>query len=82
MGIALSSIPHRIQVSDDRKYLSIGQLCERYSVSRMWVERRLRDPNLPLPQPHRFGGPKSARRWTVADIEAWERARAKINEGR
>ena len=80
MGVALSLIPHRIAVSDDDSYMLIGEVCEHFRCSRMWVTRKLADPILPFPQPIKFGGPTSARRWKRADIEAWELARIKINE--
>lgn len=56
MGTALASIPKRIIVSDDDAYMTIGEVCERFRVSRSWVERKLRDEVLPFPQPLQFGG--------------------------
>jgi predicted DNA-binding transcriptional regulator AlpA len=80
MGIALSTIPHRIAVSDDSGYMLIGDMCEHFRCSRMWITRRLADPILPFPKPIQFGGPTSARRWRTADVIAWEIERAKFNE--
>jgi predicted DNA-binding transcriptional regulator AlpA len=74
---ALSTITHRIRVSDDARYLTIGQVRERFSVSDMWVWRYMRQHG--FPQPVQFGGPTSARHWLLADIENWERERAKKN---
>jgi predicted DNA-binding transcriptional regulator AlpA len=74
---AVATIPHRIAVSDDDGYMLIGEVCERFRCSRMWVTRRLADPILPFPKPIKFGGPTSARRWRRADVLAWEVARAK-----
>jgi hypothetical protein len=34
---ALSTIKHRIRVSDDGRFLTIGQVRERFGVSDMWV---------------------------------------------
>jgi hypothetical protein len=59
---AVATIPRRIAISDDRQYVTIGQLCERYSCSRMWIERRLKAGVLPFPKPLKFGGATSARR--------------------
>jgi predicted DNA-binding transcriptional regulator AlpA len=82
MGVALLSVPQRIRTSDDAEYMLIGELCERFRCSRMWIERKLRDPLLPFPQSVRFGAKTSARRWRRADVLAWEIERAKISEGR
>jgi predicted DNA-binding transcriptional regulator AlpA len=81
MRIAFSSVSHRIIVSDDDAHMSIGEVCERFRVSRSWIERELRDDVLPFPQPLQFGGKTSARRWRRADVIALEIARAKINGG-
>jgi excisionase family DNA binding protein len=81
MRVAFSSVPHRIIVSDDGAYMSIGEVCERFRVSRSWIERKLRDDVLPFPQPLQFGGKTSAIRWRRADVTALEIARAKINGG-
>jgi predicted DNA-binding transcriptional regulator AlpA len=72
---ALSTITHRIRVSDDARYLTIGQVRERFGVSTMWVWRYMRQHG--FPQPVQFGGPTSARHWLLADIETWECERAK-----
>jgi predicted DNA-binding transcriptional regulator AlpA len=58
----------------------IGEVCEHFRCSRMWVERKLRDPTLPFPKPIKLGGPTSARRWRRADVLAWEVARIKLSE--
>lgn len=76
----VSTIPHRIAISDDDSYMLIGEVCEHFRCSRMWVARKLADPILPFPKPIQFGGPTSARRWQRADVLAWEVARIKLNE--
>ena len=76
---AIATISRRITISDDRQYMTIGQLCKRYSCSRMWIERRLKAAVLPFPKPLKFGGPTSARRWRLSEVEAWEVARAKLS---
>jgi excisionase family DNA binding protein len=76
---AVSSIQKRVVVSDDDSYMTIGEVCERFRVSRSWIERKLRDDVLPFPAPLQFGGKTSARRWRKADVIAWEIERAKIN---
>jgi predicted DNA-binding transcriptional regulator AlpA len=81
MRVAFSSVPHRIIVGDDDAYISIGEVCERFRVSRSRIERKLRDDVLPFPQPLQFGGKTSASRWRRADVIAPEIARAKINGG-
>jgi predicted DNA-binding transcriptional regulator AlpA len=73
-----STIPHRIRVSDDVRYLTIGQVRERFGVSAMWVYRYMRDHG--FPKPVRFGGKTSARHWLLSEIEEWERERAKRYE--
>jgi predicted DNA-binding transcriptional regulator AlpA len=73
-----SAIPHRIRVSDDVRYLTIGQVRERFGVSAMWVYRYMRDHR--FPKPVRFGGKTSARHWLLSEIEEWERDRAKRYE--
>jgi predicted DNA-binding transcriptional regulator AlpA len=72
---ALSTIKHRIRVSDDTRYLTIGQVRERFGVSDMWVWRYMRQHG--FPKAVQFGGPTSARHWLLSDIESWERERAK-----
>lgn len=78
MRVLLSSIPRRIVVSDDSSYVTIGELCEHFSCSRMWIERRLRDAVLRFPTPYRFGGKTCARRWLRSEVAEWETARAKL----
>jgi len=57
----------------------IGDVCEHFRCSRMWVERKLADPVLPFPKPTKFGGATSARRWKRRDVLEWERERAKLS---
>ena len=71
---AVSTIKRRIDVSTDSRYLTIGQVRERFGVSDMWVWRHMRGQG--FPKPVQFGGPTSARHWLVADIEEWERSKA------
>jgi predicted DNA-binding transcriptional regulator AlpA len=78
---AISTLPRRITISDDGNYMLIGEVCEHFRCSRMWVERKIKDPVLPFPKGVKFGGPTSARRWRRADVLAWEIARAKMSEG-
>jgi predicted DNA-binding transcriptional regulator AlpA len=71
--LELTTSTHRIRVSDDVRYLTIGQVKRRYGgVSDMWVHRRLREG---FPKPVRFGGPTSARHWLITDLEQWEHER-------
>jgi predicted DNA-binding transcriptional regulator AlpA len=72
---AVSNLRHRIEVSTDTRYLTIGQVRERFGVSDMWVYRHMRTHG--FPKPVRFGGKTSARHWLLSDIENWERERAK-----
>lgn len=74
---ALSSTQRRIEVSADSRYLTIGQVRERFGVSDMWVWRHMRDHD--FPKPIQFGGPTSARHWLISDIEHWERDRVRQN---
>ncbi|HEX7232402.1 MAG TPA: AlpA family phage regulatory protein [Candidatus Binatia bacterium] len=68
---AVSTIKRRINVSTDARYLTIGQVRERFGVSDMWVWRHMRSHG--FPRPVQFGGPTSARHWLLTDIEHWER---------
>jgi predicted DNA-binding transcriptional regulator AlpA len=72
---AVSTLRHRIEVSTDTRYLTIGQVRERFGVSDMWVYRHMRTHG--FPKPVQFGGKTSARHWLLSDIENWERERAK-----
>jgi predicted DNA-binding transcriptional regulator AlpA len=73
--LELTTSTHRIRVSDDVRYLTIGQVKRRYGdVSDMWVLRHMADHG--FPKPVQFGGPTSARHWLLTDIENWERAHA------
>ncbi len=66
---------HRYRVSGDVRYLTIGQVRERYGVSAVWIWRYMRQHD--FPKPVQFGGPTSARHWLLSTIESWERERAK-----
>jgi excisionase family DNA binding protein len=79
MCVALTSVPDCIIVSDDDAYMTIGEVCKRFRVSRSWIERKSRDDVLPFPKLLQFGGKTSARRWRRADVIAWKVERAKIN---
>jgi predicted DNA-binding transcriptional regulator AlpA len=61
---------HRVVVSDDARYVTIGQLCEPFQCSRMWIEWRLRHSN--FPKPIKFGQGPWARRWLLSEVEQWE----------
>jgi predicted DNA-binding transcriptional regulator AlpA len=76
----VTAIPHRIRVSDDARYLTVGQVRERFGVSDMWVWRHMRHHG--FPSPIQFGGPTSARHWLLADIEQWERSRTVTSRAR
>lgn len=80
VSTTLSTIPRRISVSDDDSFMLIGDVCEHFRCSRMWITRKLTDPFLPFPKPIKLGGATSARRWRRADVLAWELARAKLSE--
>jgi predicted DNA-binding transcriptional regulator AlpA len=58
--------------ADDR-YLPARQVWERYGVTEMSLYRWLRDPRMQFPQPIYFG---RFRYWRLAELIAWERARA------
>jgi predicted DNA-binding transcriptional regulator AlpA len=72
--LAVSTVPLRIRVSRDRRYLTAGQVRERFGVSDMWIWRHIRVHG--FPRPVQFGGPTSARHWLVTDIEHWEQSKA------
>lgn len=72
---AISSTQRRIEVSTDSRYLTIGQVRDRFGVSDMWVWRHIRQYG--FPKPVQFGGPTSARHWVLAAVEAWERDRVR-----
>jgi predicted DNA-binding transcriptional regulator AlpA len=71
-----STIRRRIVLSDDARYLTVGQTCEHLGFSDMWIVRRTADAN--FPKPVLLDGAR-VRRWRLADLEAWERTC--INEG-
>ena len=56
------------------QYLTSNQLRARYGGrSHMWIERRLKDDEAPLPRPIYIG---RLRYWKLPEIEAWERQQA------
>jgi predicted DNA-binding transcriptional regulator AlpA len=61
--------------TEQTQFLQAGQLRERWGVSHMFIERRLKnDPTFPTP--YKFAdGPSAWRYWRLDEIEAWERAR-------
>jgi predicted DNA-binding transcriptional regulator AlpA len=64
--------PNKPDANDS--FLNASQLRQRYGgVSRMWLHRRLSDPDFPLPQPITIA---SRRYWRLRDIELWERQAA------
>jgi predicted DNA-binding transcriptional regulator AlpA len=65
-----------IQVAGDVRYLTIGQVRERFGVSDMWVWRDMKYHG--FPQPVQFGGKTGARNWLLSDIEKWKRERVKL----
>jgi predicted DNA-binding transcriptional regulator AlpA len=71
MRPAQSTIKHRIVQSDDVAFLTAGQVRERYSVSNMWLHRKMRAGAFPTPV--RLGGGR-LRFWRVADLLRWEDA--------
>lgn len=77
----LSTIRHRIAVSDGARLLTAGQVCNRYSASDRWIARRLADTN--FHKPIKFGpGISAPSRWRRDAVLAWEAARkAQINSG-
>jgi predicted DNA-binding transcriptional regulator AlpA len=79
MRSASSAIHHRIRVSDDARYLTIGQVRERFGVSDIWAWRYMRQRG--FPKPVQFDGSTSARHWKFSDIETRERERTKRNGG-
>ena len=51
---------------------------ERFGVSHMWIIRRMADAS--FPRPIKFTNAQTARRfWQIADVDAWERERARQN---
>jgi hypothetical protein len=42
MSTAISTIKNRIRVSDDARYLTAGQIRERFGVSDMWIYRYIK----------------------------------------
>jgi predicted DNA-binding transcriptional regulator AlpA len=71
---SLSLYPCYIAVSSDGRYLTAGQIRERYGVSAMWIYRYMARRG--FPKPVLFGGPTSARHWLISDVERGERERA------
>jgi predicted DNA-binding transcriptional regulator AlpA len=76
MRTAHSTLRHRIRVSDDTRYLTIGQVRERFGVPDMWVWCYMRRHN--FPKPVQFAGPTSARHWRLTEIEDWESKRTML----
>ncbi len=72
---AISTIKDRIRISGEARYLTIGQIRERFSVSDMWVWRHMRWHG--FRKPVQFGGLTSARHWLLTEIGEWEPERAK-----
>ena len=57
------------------QFLHLTQLCKRWGVSKMFVERRLRQ-DASFPRPFKFDDrPTSWRYWKLEEVEEWERAR-------
>ena len=56
----------------NKKFLSTKQVCERYGVSHMWIERRMKDSGFPCPM--KMG---RLRFYELQAIEAWEKRQAK-----
>ena len=61
-------------VSRDARYLTVGQLAERFSICPKTIDRWMATRGFPKPVPL-GGGPKSHRRWLLADVERWEAER-------
>ncbi|HCL64475.1 MAG: DNA-binding protein [Rhizobium sp.] len=57
----------------DNRYLSLRNICERYSVTRMTVHRWIKHPTMGFPAPMVIN---SRSYFLAAEIEAWERRRA------
>jgi len=73
VATATSTISARVLASDKPTYWSAGQVRLHFGgVSSMWIVRRLADAN--FPKPVHLG--TSRRYWRVADVVAWEAARA------
>jgi predicted DNA-binding transcriptional regulator AlpA len=71
------SLPRYHVVSDHPKYLSVGQVRIRYGWSNSTIARRLCSAGFPAPI--RLGGKTAARRWSIADLEAWEASKAEAS---
>jgi predicted DNA-binding transcriptional regulator AlpA len=68
------AIPRKLPANspDDRKFLTAARIRDRYSgVSSMWIERAMERHG--FPRPIVIG---RLRFWSIADIEAYERAAA------
>jgi predicted DNA-binding transcriptional regulator AlpA len=57
----------------DKRYLSLRNICERYSITRMTVHRWIKNPGTGFPQPMVIN---SRNYFRTDEIEAWERSRA------
>jgi hypothetical protein len=63
------------------KYITVTALAKRWSVSTMFVERRLRDPNAKaagFPQPIRLAGANRKRLFPITEVESYEKASAAL----
>jgi predicted DNA-binding transcriptional regulator AlpA len=58
-------------------FFTHADLQRRYACSRVWVRRQIQKNH--FPEPIKFGGNTSARRWQLVDVTAWEIERARIN---
>jgi len=57
-------------------FFTHADLQRRYGCLCVWVRRQIQKNH--FPEPIRFGGKTSARRWQLVDLIAWEIERAKI----
>ena len=69
MRTAQATTKHRIQISDDARFLTAGEVMQRYSVSRMWLVRKMASGD--FPKAIRLGHGR-LRFWKLADLEQWE----------
>jgi predicted DNA-binding transcriptional regulator AlpA len=76
--LEVSTILRHHVVSDDSKYLSVGQVRIRYGWSNSTIARRLRSG---FPAPVRLGGKTCARRWLLANLQEWEARQSFASDG-
>ena len=58
-------------MQSESEFLTAIDVQRRYRVSRMWIDRRIKDSG--FPHPYKFGGrTNSVRRWRLSDLIAWE----------